>query len=895
MSEQWQRLSAELDALFELEAPERESRLAQIASAEPELAAKLRRLLAADAEAGVLDDGVARVAPTVLSRLAAGMPVDGSSADDGGPGAASGRLVGPYRLLQRIGSGGMGDVWLGERAADDFEQQVAIKLIRPLLDSPALRERFSRERRILARLDHPNIARLLDGGVTEDGLPWYAMEYVRGTDILRFADEAGLDVRARVELLLPVCDAVAHAQSQLVIHRDLKPSNVLVDAEGRPRVLDFGIARLLDDSLDNKLTTTGLRVFSPAYAAPEQIRGAAVGTAVDVYALGAMLFELLTGRVPHPRRAAAPELLLAQLDGEDPPRPSDVWRTQQTAPPDTAARRHARELGGDLDTVVRTALQPDAARRYSGAAQLAEDLRRWLAGRPVAAQRDTAGYRMRKFAARHRLAVGSASAVLLALIGGIAAALWQADVARRHAARADAEAARATEQAEVAEAVSAFLTRDVIQAANPFRSEVDISLGDALLQAGERIDPRFQSRPRLAGVLHRELAESVYLAGVRDGALKHAERASDILLTAFGSADPDALQARLLQARLLHAAEEFTTAGRLLKAGIESLPPDAPAATRLAFEVGLAGVDVDERREPQAIEQLTRLLPRIIGTAGYGSQLHIDALNHRMRGYAQTDRFADALADTRNLRAVSEQTFGADDARTLPWAQREITALTDLERYDEALALATLTCPAMERAIGRSHPIALECRRYQGIVLFELRRFDEALALIEPVAAARSIDPGAEAPSTWVTWVWLARCRQRLGQLDEAESVFLRIRDAANNTLGQSDPNALPFTQTYGMFLEQTGRHREAEVLRRELLDRAKRLLPPGHVGVAKYAWDVGETFSSLRDDTELLPFYAEWLPQWEVLFGDKDSRVVDARLWLQAAQQRVAVRAESG
>ncbi|MEO8011601.1 MAG: serine/threonine-protein kinase, partial [Dokdonella sp.] len=446
--ERWRRLSLLLDELFELAESQREVRLDTIECEDATLAAELRRVLAADERSGLLDAGVEHAASTLMARLAQEQQAFA------GLHSEAGKRVGHYRLIERVGSGGMGEVWRAERI-DDFEQAVAIKLIRPLMDSAHLRERFARERRILARLEHPNIARLLDGGVSDDGIPWYAMEFVRGTHLVQYAQQHALDTRARVELLLQVCDAVSHAQTLLVVHRDLKPSNILVDAEGRARVLDFGIARLLDDTADVHLTSTGMRVFSPAYAAPEQILGQAVGTAADVFALGAMLYELLSGEVPHPGRSASPDRLIAGLELEGAPRPSDVLRQASKVTTGNRSTRPTRELIGDLDTIVATALQPEPARRYIGAAQLGDDLRRWLEGRPIAAQPDTAGYRMRKFVSRHRIAVGSASTVLLALIAGLALAMWQANVAREQAQRADAEAQRAEREAASANAQSA--------------------------------------------------------------------------------------------------------------------------------------------------------------------------------------------------------------------------------------------------------------------------------------------------------------------------------------------------------------------------------------------------------------------------------------------------------
>jgi eukaryotic-like serine/threonine-protein kinase len=875
-AQHWQRVSSEFDLLLDLSREARERRLAELRAQDPDFADELARLVAADECTGVLDQNVAQAAPTVMTRLA-------SSEEPRAP-AAAGKRVGHYRLVERVGSGGMGEVWRGERV-DDFEQQVAIKLIRPLLDSPQLRERFARERRILARLDHPNIARLLDGGVAEDGTPWYAMEFVRGESITRYADQQALATRARVALLLQVCDAAAHAHTHLVIHRDLKPSNILVDAEGRARVLDFGIARLLDDSADVRLTGTDVRVFSPAYAAPEQIRGDAVGTTADVFALGAVLFELLSGALPYPARSGAPERLLANLSGETAPRPSDALRTQQTA--SFGSTRSARDLVGDLDTIVATALHPEAARRYAGAAQLGDDLRRWIDGRPIAARPDTAGYRMRKFVARHRIAVGSASAVLLALIAGLAAALWQADVARRHAARADAEARRATQQAEVANAVTDFLTRDVIQAANPFRNALDIKLVDALTGAGARIDGRFAGNPRLAGTLHRELADSLYLAGATEAGLAHAQQAIELLEPNHAPDDAELQQARLTLGRMLLAESQFSEARAVYERGAAALAPEASDAQRLPFVVGLAGLDVEERRENEAIATLDAALPRI-AALGELEPLHMDALNHRLRALQQTDRFEEALATTRELREGVESRYGIGDPHTLLWLRREAIVLNSLERYAEALPLIERTCAATQAALGESHPALQECRLRQGVTLYELQRTKEAMQLIAPVAAVRERTLGAANETMWVTWVWLARTQQRLRQLDAARATFLKARDAARTTFGPESPNAIPFEQTYGMFLEQTGQAAEAEQARREILEKSQRVYPAGHVNIAKYAWDLGETLASRRSDAAYVAFCAEWMARWVEFFGEQDSRVVDAKRWLAEAQQRL-------
>jgi serine/threonine-protein kinase len=335
--------------------------------------------------------------------------------------ALEGARIGPYRVVRELARGGMGAVYLAERADGLFEQRAALKLIKRGMDSDEIHRRFLGERRILARLEHPHIARLVDGGVTPEGQPWFAMEYVDGTPITLHCDQHALSLDGRLAVFVDVCDAVRYAHRNLVIHRDLKPSNILVTADGQVKLLDFGIAKLLDDTSD-ETTRTELRAMTPEYAAPEQVRGEPVTTATDVYALGAVLYELLTGRkAQQVERRSAGEVERVVCDVEP-------------APPG---------VNSDLDTVVLKALQKDPARRYQSVDALLEDVRRYRNGLPVGARPDTLGYRARKFARRHRLAVAAAAAVVASLIAGLAGTAWQARRATLQARAAAAEAAKA--------------------------------------------------------------------------------------------------------------------------------------------------------------------------------------------------------------------------------------------------------------------------------------------------------------------------------------------------------------------------------------------------------------------------------------------------------------------
>ncbi|MEZ5290812.1 MAG: protein kinase [Vicinamibacterales bacterium] len=361
--------------------------------------------------------------------------------------------VGAYRLVRELGQGGMGTVHLAVRDDDAFQKRVALKILKRGMDTEAIVRRFRTERQILAGLDHPNIARLFDGGTTADGRPYLVMEYVEGAPLVEYADARSLDVAARLELFVQVCAAVQHAHQNLVIHRDLKPANVLVTSDGVPKLLDFGIAKLLNPEMAGHTlapTAPGLQMMTPEYASPEQVRGDTVTTASDVYSLGVLLYEFLTGRQPYRLTSRAFSEIVRAVCEEEPERPSlAVTRPAapktDTGPARTGPRstrpadsqRWQRRLAGDLDNILLKALSKEPARRYASVDQFAEDLRRHLAGLPVLARQDTFGYRASKFVRRHRGAVTAGAAVGLALVAGMAGVVWQARVASRERARAE--------------------------------------------------------------------------------------------------------------------------------------------------------------------------------------------------------------------------------------------------------------------------------------------------------------------------------------------------------------------------------------------------------------------------------------------------------------------------
>lgn len=374
------------------------------------------------------------------------------------PGLGEGSRVGSYVIVKTIGHGGMGAVYLARRADPELPGLVALKVVRRGMDSTYILRRFRTERRILAALEHPNIARFLDGGATADGMPFFVMEYIEGEHILDYCDHRNLPTRARLELFRTVCAAIQYAHTHLVVHRDIKPSNILVTPAGVPYLLDFGIAKLLHvDSMDDASTSgtaTGLGILTPEYASPEQVRGERITTASDVYSLGVLLYQLLTGHRPYGAISRAPheiERAVCEVEPEHPSvvigkieetraddgsvmaqSPDAVSRTRDGTP-----RKLRRALAGDLDTIIMGALRKEPERRYASVEHFADDIRRHLAGLPVLAHRDSVAYRTSKFIRRHRVGVAAAAVVAASLVAGVIATTWQARVARLERARAE--------------------------------------------------------------------------------------------------------------------------------------------------------------------------------------------------------------------------------------------------------------------------------------------------------------------------------------------------------------------------------------------------------------------------------------------------------------------------
>jgi eukaryotic-like serine/threonine-protein kinase len=444
--ETWQQMKTVFNAALDLRLEEREAFLARECGGNNELRLQVERLLRSHHDAGLF-----LVSPAIVE--AGVVSTDGAAGSANEPDRA-GQRIGPYEIIRELGHGGMGTVFLAIRADDQYRKQVAIKLVNRGMDTDLILRRFMMERQILANLEHPNIARLLDGGSTADGLPYFVMEHIDGLRITDYCDAHRLTPTERLELFRQVCAALQYAHQNLVVHRDIKPSNILVTSDGVPKLLDFGIAKLLSPGWDaetGEATASMVTLMTPEYASPEQLRGLFITTASDVYSLGIIMYELLSGHHPYRLSSRRPDEIAEVILREEPEKPSTAAGRRKTAdnnathqephpaddrpltdgPIHQASIRNPKSLRGDLDNIVLKALRKEPQRRYASVLELAEDIRRHLAGLPVTATPDTLGYRVGKWLQRNRTTALAATVLLITLITATGITAWQARVARR--------------------------------------------------------------------------------------------------------------------------------------------------------------------------------------------------------------------------------------------------------------------------------------------------------------------------------------------------------------------------------------------------------------------------------------------------------------------------------
>lgn len=721
----WPRFSALLDQCLDLAPEARAAWIDALDADDRRFAPTLRALLqdnARSAESGWLER------PPAITAEPSAM--------------AEGERIGPWRLLRPLGRGGMGEVWLASRDDGAYAREVALKLPHPHLLGGALRERFQRERDILATLVDPRIARFYDAGVAENGQPWLALEYIAGTPIDAHCDRYGLDVRERVRLVRDVAGAVQAAHARLIVHRDLKPANVMVTAQGETRLLDFGIAKLLgEESSDSSLTQWGGRAATPDYAAPEQLEGGVVTVATDVYALGVMLYELLTGTRPFPTRSRLGRMLDTRSE-------APLASTRVEGP-----RRRA--IAGDLDAILAKAMDPEAMQRYDSVAAFAQDLERYLDSRPIRARRIGRWLRLRKFVQRHRQGVAVAALLALALGVGIAGVLWQAQ--------------RAAEEARRATAIKNFLI-EVFSASDPrIASDAprgNISARTLLDASADRIEQRFADDPDLQIELLRTLADLYRQLGEDDRYRALQEKQLAKVRERYGRLHPNLLNGEVEAATIACVAADgpacdraLTTSDRLLREAGDK-DPELRAHWWILRANRWQAQDGAEDRTQAAFERAIALFrshaPRTRG--------HVTALQE----------YASFLTSRRGDHEAAIRT------------------------YREALKLANTLPDRNDAELQTLHGNL-------GLLHQQLGRFAEAGRAFAASADIAARTTGADFPTAWVPRSNAARTLHLAGDRDGAHREFSRVVPLLPKD-GRHAIEAAAVREVYGERLSAEGR-----------------------------------------------------------------------------------------
>jgi len=735
-----------------------------------------------------------------------------------------GEIVGAYKIESEIGRGGMGTVYLASRADQAYEKKVALKLIKRGFDTDEIVSRFRHERQILAVLEHPNITRLLDGGSTDDGLPFIVMDYVDGLPLRDYANRKKLSVRERLEIFLQVCSAISYAHKNLVIHRDLKPSNILVTDDGMPKLLDFGIAKLTSLDGDEKTvwgTVHAPRAMTPDYASPEQINGERVTTSSDVYSLGVVLYELLTGHHPYKFKKKSVDEINRILTDTSPTKPSSICRSKGVKVAVQHPETVARMLSGDLDNIVLMALRKEPERRYSSVERFAADIKRYLAGMPVSAREDTFGYRASKFVARNKAGVAAGVGIAASLIGGLFAVSRQARIAAR-------QRDRARQEAEKAQKINRFLQK-MLSSADPREIGRDLRVADMLRLAARSIENSFSLEPEIAG----DLMTTIGLTHLSLGQIEEAERnlrsALDLRLRCFGEDSIEVATSRNNYGKLLQDKGDLASAESLFYQALEILE----ARGRHELEVAdvlqnLGYVRALKGNTEDAIGLHEREIEIRRRHEGENHPNYANALCKLASVLAVQGKYKDAEKLHRQALEIFRAVYGdihPDIATTLSNLVRDILPTSP----DEAERLSLQALNMRRRMLGDDHPEVAWSWYNLAYVLLELKRSEEAEAALNDALRLRGPNVPDEHPVVASCYLLMGRSLMGRRLYGAARAAFETCLELRRRTL-PADHWLLDTTHSFlGQCLVHLGDLEKGKKLMQESHQNLRAKLGDGH------------------------------------------------------------------
>ncbi len=846
--------------------------------------------------------------------------------EHGGMLAAGAVIAGRYTLEEMIAEGGMGEVWLANQT-EPVKRKVALKLIKPGMDSRAVLQRFEQERQALAMMDHPNIARVLDGGMTPAGQPFFVMELVSGVPLTMFCDEAMLTPGERLELFVPICHAVQHAHQKGIVHRDLKPANILVTTfDGRPvpKVIDFGVAKATAGKITDESMSTqfGSIIGTLEYMSPEQagFSGVDIDTRADIYSLGVILYELLTGLRPidakRLKKAAITEMIRI-IREEEPSKPSTRLSADDSLPSlaalrQTEPRKLMGMLRGDLDWVVMKCLEKERERRYETASGLARDIERYLEGNTVEARPPSASYRLRKFAWKHAAALATAAGFALLLALATAVSTWQAFRAIKAEARAKTEAGNATSEArrallaeeqaradrdravnaqrqaraeaDKARAINDFLTNDLLTQAEPSNNAVEdrVTLLDVLDRAAPKVGGRFAGKPAVEAAVRQALAESFH--GLASWEKAEREFRATLDLARRPDADPASLyQAQVRLAHVLrHRGRVDDETLELARSGAEGLMrllgPDDPET--LTARDSLAAAYMAAGRPADAIPVFEAAFKLAEARRGPGHPTTLTLRSNLLAAYQDAGRTAESIPLLETAAKQNESALGPNNPATLAARNNLATAYRAAGRTAEAIAINEALVKNVQSVLGPNHPNTLIVRSNLAGAYRAAGRTSDAIALDETVVKQMESSLGSDNPITLNNRGYLAVAFGEAGRTAEAIALLEATLNSMNAKLGPKHPSTLTVRSNLAAAYHDTGLIAEAVAILEEVLPTLRKVSGPRHAATLKTSATLATAHESLSRWDRAEPLWREIVarrhdtvgPDSPILAGDLES-----------------------